>query len=105
LGSGFKLVNCIAGQKVEEEIKPVDRVMLYPNPLKGPQFNIQLPKQSTGNVLVTIINSNVVVNKQKLTPKGYLIKVSLDKSFASGTYLVNIVSGGRKYTSRLINIK
>lgn len=74
---------------------------VYPSPATG-LINITVP-ESHGEVKVVVLNiaGTAVLSKRVLSPEGNRIRVDLG-GLINGLYLVDVVSGGKTYCSKII---
>ncbi len=94
------------------DFKPVVPVLtneahIFPNPVTNSEFNIYFDGQAAGKYNVTITDlsgkplSNTIVN---VNAKTQVEKVSLNKSFAKGMYMVKVTDASNKFifTERIV---
>jgi len=82
-------------------------LLLWPNPNRGDQFNLRITDLESTNNEATLEVVNMfgerVITKTLVVSDGLIsTTVDLDRTLASGLYLVNLTAGGKTTTKRLV---
>ena len=100
------VINEIIGQEmhINDSLETLSRgVVVYPDPFRK-EYTVQalLKSKVAVDMALVDIKGNVVMKKQFMNPTGYFEgNISLE-SFSSGIYDLNLVSGNRLFTRRLV---
>jgi hypothetical protein len=95
----------VFGTQLSNDAFDSNAINVFPNPVKGSSFQIQLPNPTIGNYKYAIINTlGQVVDQGKINPTDQVnYTVTLKNSLQSGIYILNVIDEQNKaYSVKLI---
>jgi hypothetical protein len=95
----------VFGTQLSNDAFDSNAINVFPNPVKGSSFLIQLPNPTIGNYKYAIINTlGQVVDQGKINPTDQVnYTVTLKNSLQSGIYILNVIDEQNKaYSVKLI---